>query len=38
MRTSKVIVMDIDGTLCSIKSKNEGYADLVPFEDMVNKL
>ena len=32
------LVMDIDGTLCPIKKKDEEYADLVPFDDMVNKL
>ena len=32
------LVMDIDGTLCPIKSKDEEYADLVPFPDMVEKL
>lgn len=32
------LVMDIDGTLCPIKKKDEEYADLVPFDDMINKL
>lgn len=31
-------VFDIDGTLCPIKGKDEKYEDLVPYEDMVNKL
>ncbi|MEY8390555.1 capsular biosynthesis protein [Lachnospiraceae bacterium] len=31
-------VFDIDGTICAIKGKNEKYADLVPFPDMVQKL
>ena len=32
------LVMDIDGTLCPIKKKDEEYADLVPFDDMIQKL
>ena len=32
------LVMDIDGTLCPIKKKDENYADLVPFPEMVQKL
>lgn len=32
------LVVDIDGTLCPIKKANESYAELVPFEDMVDKL
>lgn len=31
-------VFDIDGTICPIKRKDESYADLVPFSDMVSKL
>ena len=31
-------IFDIDGTLCPIKKKEEDYADLVPFPDMVEKL
>ncbi len=31
-------VFDIDGTLCPIKKKDEKYEDLVPYEEMVNKL
>lgn len=31
-------VFDIDGTLCPIKGKDEEYADLVPYPDMVDKL
>ncbi|RJP75086.1 MAG: capsular biosynthesis protein [Desulfobacteraceae bacterium] len=34
----KCIVMDIDGTLCPIKKKEENYADLIPYPDMVRKL
>jgi len=32
------LVMDIDGTLCPIKKKDEEYKDLVPFPDMIEKL
>ncbi len=31
-------VFDIDGTLCPIKKKDEKYEDLVPYEEMVEKL
>lgn len=31
-------IFDIDGTLCPIKSKNEKYEDLIPYETMVQKL
>lgn len=31
-------IMDIDGTLCPIKKKEERYEDLVPYKDMVEKL
>lgn len=29
---------DIDGTLCPIKKKEEEYIDLVPYQEMVDKL
>ncbi len=32
------LVMDIDGTICPIKKKNEKYEDLVPLPEMVEKL
>lgn len=32
------LVMDIDGTLCPIKTKDQKYEDLIPFADMVNQL
>jgi capsule biosynthesis phosphatase len=32
------LVMDIDGTLCPIKTKEQEYADLVPYPDMVQRL
>ena len=32
------LIFDIDGTLCSIKSKEEKYEDLIPCNNMVEKL
>lgn len=31
-------VMDIDGTICPIKEKNEKYEDLIPYEDIVSRM
>lgn len=31
-------VFDIDGTLCPIKKKEEKYEDLIPYDNMVQKL
>lgn len=31
-------ILDIDGTLCPIKKKEEKYEDLVPYENIVSKL
>lgn len=31
-------VFDIDGTLCPIKKKEEKYEDLIPYENMIQKL
>lgn len=31
-------IFDIDGTLCPIKKKEERYEDLIPYDEMVNKL
>lgn len=31
-------IIDIDGTLCPIKSKDEKYEDIVPFPDMIKKI
>ena len=31
-------VFDIDGTLCPVKKKEEKYEELVPYENMVQKL
>lgn len=33
-----VLVMDIDGTLCEIKSKEIEYIDVKPLDDMIKKL
>ncbi len=32
------LIFDVDGTLCPIKRKEEKYEDLIPNEEMVNKL
>lgn len=32
------IVIDLDGTICPIKAKNENYADLKPLEGAVERL
>lgn len=32
------LVIDIDGTLCPIKKKEERYIDLIPYKNMVDKL
>lgn len=32
------LVVDIDGTLCPIKGKEEDYIDLVPYQNMVEHL
>ncbi|MFN8436855.1 MAG: hypothetical protein U0V72_04365 [Cytophagales bacterium] len=32
------IVIDLDGTICPIKEKNQSYADLIPYEGAVEKL
>ncbi|MBO4374817.1 MAG: capsular biosynthesis protein [Lachnospiraceae bacterium] len=31
-------ILDVDGTLCPIKKKDERYEDLVPYENIVKKL
>ena len=38
MIQKKVIVMDIDGTLCSIKQSGEQYIDLEPYPEMLERL
>lgn len=34
----KVMVFDIDGTLCPIKAPGESYRDLLPFPEMVERV
>ena len=31
-------IMDIDGTICPIKKKDERYEDLVPYKEIVDKM
>lgn len=31
-------ILDVDGTLCPIKKKDESYEDLIPYADMLEKL
>ncbi len=38
MYESFSFVIDIDGTLCPIKTKEQKYEDLVPYPEMVEKL
>jgi capsule biosynthesis phosphatase len=38
VREEKCIVLDLDGTLCPVKGRNEEYEDLQPFEDMLKKV
>ena len=33
-----LLVVDVDGTLCEIKSPQQSYAELVPRHDMIDKL
>jgi capsule biosynthesis phosphatase len=35
---NKVIVMDIDGSLCDVKREDQEYIDIKPKEDVINKL
>ncbi|MGM9534384.1 MAG: hypothetical protein ACI3VR_03995 [Intestinibacter sp.] len=32
------LVFDIDGTICPIKDKDQNYEDLIPYENMVEKI
>lgn len=32
------LIVDIDGTLCPIKNKEENYSDLIPYTEMIEKL
>lgn len=38
IESEKVIVMDIDGTLCDIKSKEQSYLDVIPKFNILKKL
>lgn len=38
MEESYTFIIDVDGTLCPIKQKDESYADLVPYADMVAQI
>ena len=38
MYNGYTLVMDIDGTICPIKRKDQKYEDLVPFPNMIKKL
>lgn len=38
LESEKVLVLDVDGTLCPVKASHEDYADLVPDEQMVVRL
>ena len=37
IESEKVIVMDIDGTLCEIKSKEQSYLEVVPKYNILKK-
>ena len=32
------LIVDIDGTLCPIKKPDENYEDLIPYQEIINKL
>ena len=32
------LIVDIDGTLCPIKKTDENYEDLIPYQEIINKL
>jgi len=32
------IIFDIDGTICPIKKENEKYEDLIPYNNIINKI
>ncbi|MBE6529789.1 MAG: capsular biosynthesis protein [Ruminococcaceae bacterium] len=38
MMDELTFVMDVDGTICPIKKKDERYEDLVPYPEMVKKM
>lgn len=38
MYSEYTFIFDIDGTLCPIKQKTEKYEDLVPYENIINRI
>lgn len=38
IRREKCIVMDVDGTLCEIKSSGQSYADVAPHREVLERL
>lgn len=32
------LIVDLDGTICPVKSSGETYSDLIPYQDVVEKL
>jgi len=38
MNEKLTLIFDIDGTICSVKSKDEKYEDLVPNQEIITKL
>jgi len=38
MYSDMTFIFDIDGTICPIKSKNEKYEDLIPYNEVIDKL
>jgi capsule biosynthesis phosphatase len=38
MEKPYTFIIDVDGTLCPIKAKDESYADLVPYREMVDQI
>lgn len=38
MYNDVTLIFDVDGTLCPIKKQNEEYSNLIPDEQMINKL
>lgn len=38
VKEEKCIVIDLDGTICPVKGKEEEYEDLLPYAEMLDKL
>ena len=38
VKEEKCIVLDLDGTLCPVKTADQEYEDLEPFEEMLDKV